>query len=423
MRVRASLKLIARLLCMLALLGETVCQTTSKLSSPPQEIPASFFGMHIHHMVSPNGMDPLTPWPSVNVPEWRLWDARVTWPDLEPSKGQWHFDNLDRSLAMAEEHHTEVLMTLGLTPRWASARPEEPSAYQPGFAAEPKDLEDWRMFVKTVGTRYKGRIHAYEIWNEPNLKEFWSGTTDQLLALTREAHNIIKSVDPAAVIVSPSATGIHGTPWLSEFLSKGGGQFVDVIGYHFYVTPRPPEEMVPLIREVRQIMLDTGAGDKPLWNTESGWAQPKPFPSQALAASYLARTYILNWAAGVQRFYWYAWDNHGWVSLETTEQDSRTITPAGQAYGVIQNWLVGARLDWCNDDTGGTWIRELNRNEEPEWIVWNPGSTKPFALAPSWKIGTITALLQKPHAIVGNSVEVGPTPELLTRASGLASPK
>jgi hypothetical protein len=129
-------------------------------------------------------------------------------------------------------------------------------------------------------------------------------------------------------------------------LSKGGGQFVDVIGYHFYVTPRPPEEMVPLIRQVRQIMLDNGAGDKPLWNTESGWAQPKPFPSQTLAASYLARAFILNWATGVQRFYWYAWDNHGWASLETTEPDSRTLTPAGQAYGVIQNWLVGARLDW-----------------------------------------------------------------------------
>jgi hypothetical protein len=183
------------------------------------------------------------------------------------------------------------------------------------------------------------------------------------------------------------------------------------------VTPKPPEEMVPLIRQVRQIMLDNGAGDKPLWNTESGWAQPKPFPSQELAASYLARTYILNWAAGVQRFYWYAWDNHGWVSLETTEPDSRTLTPAGHAYGVIQNWLVGARLDWCNNDTGGTWICQLNRNEEPEWIVWNPDGTKPFALAPSWKVSTITTLLQESRALVGYSVDVGPVPELLTRTN------
>ena len=416
--------LLAKIALLFALITIPLAFTTDKsqLVPPSTPIAPSFFGMHIHHMVSPNGTDPLTPWPNIIVPEWRLWDARVTWPDLEPTKGQWRFDNLDKSLKLAETHNTEVLMTLGLTPRWASARPEEP-ATQPGVAAEPKDLEDWRTFVRTVATRYKGRIHAYEIWNEPNVKKFWSGTTDRLLALTREAHNIIKSIDPMAIIVSPSAAGTDGTPWLSEFLSKGGGQFVDVIGYHFYVFPESPEAMVPLIRQVRQILLNNGAGDKPLWNTESGWAKPKPFPSQALAASYLARAYILNWAAGVRRFYWYAWDNHGWVSLETTEQDSRTLTPAGRAYGVIQNWLVGARLDWCNNDTGGTWICQLTRNEEPEWIVWNPDGTKPFALAPSWKIGAITTLLQESSALVGYSVDVGPVPELLTRVSGPASPK
>ena len=123
-----------------------------------------------------HGTDRLTPWPSVPIPEWRLWDAKVTWPDLEPGKGQRHFDDLDKSLALAEAHHANVLMTLGLTPRWASARPQEASGYSPGYAAEPKDIEDWRSLVRTVATRYKGRIHAYEIWNEPNVKRFWTGT-------------------------------------------------------------------------------------------------------------------------------------------------------------------------------------------------------------------------------------------------------
>jgi hypothetical protein len=392
--------------------------TTAKIESPQQPIPRTFFGLHIHRVTDK------TPWPNGAVPSWRLWDAHVTWPDLEPSKGQWQFDTLDKYVTMAEQHNTEILLPLAVTPQWASARPNVKSGWQkPGFAAEPKDMNDWRSYVRQVVSRYKGRIVAYEIWNEPNLQQYWIGNTDQLVAMTKDAHDIIKSIDPAAILVSPSATTGRGIPWLADFLSKGGGRYVDVIGYHFYVFPQPPEAMVPLIRQVRQIMLNNGAGDKPLWNTESGWAQPKPFPSQALAASYLARAFILNWAAGVQRFYWYAWDNHGWVSLETTEQDSRTLTPAGRAYGVIQNWLVGARLDWCNNDTGGTWICQLTRNEEPEWIVWNPDGTKPFALAPSWKIGAITTLLQESSALVGYSVDVGPVPELLTRVSGPASPK
>jgi hypothetical protein len=200
----------------------------NKLVPPSQQIPPTLFGMHIHRAGS------TTPWPSVPVPARRLWDARVTWPDLEPSKGQWRFGTLDNCLAMAQEHNQDLLMTLGLTPRWASARPQEPSGYQPGFAAEPVDIGDWRAFVTAVTTRYKGRLHYYEIWNEPNLKQFWSGNVDQLLALTREASQIIHNIDPQAIVVSPPATSGYGVKWLTEFLSKGGGQYVDVISL-----PRP----------------------------------------------------------------------------------------------------------------------------------------------------------------------------------------
>src|SRR5580658_6509043 len=101
------------------------------------------------------------------------------------------------------------------------------SAHPPADNAEPANLDDWRTYVRTVVSRYKGRIEAYEIWNEPNLRDFWTGTLDQMLTLTKEASQIIHSVDPKALVVSPSATADYGIPWLSEFLNKGGGQYVD----------------------------------------------------------------------------------------------------------------------------------------------------------------------------------------------------
>ena len=64
---------------------------------------------------------------------------------------------------------------------------------------------------------------------------------------------------------------------------------MDVIGYHFYVFPQPPEAMLPLIDKVKQTLKDNGAGKQPIWDTELGWAEPKPFSSGELAASYLAR--------------------------------------------------------------------------------------------------------------------------------------
>ena len=379
----------------------------AKLAPPPQQIPAIFFGMHIHRAGSS------TPWPSVPVSARRLWDARVTWPDIEPSKGQWRFGTLDNCLIMAQERNQDLIMTLGLTPRWASARPQEPSGYQPGFAAEPTDIEDWRTFVTAVATRYKGRIHNYEIWNEPNLKQFWSGSTDQLLALTREASQIIHGIDPQAVVVSPPATSGYGVKWLAEFLTKGGGQYVDVIGYHFYVADQPPEAMVPVIRQVQQTMADNGVGNKPLWDTEAGWFKPNPFPSAELGAAYVARAFILNWAAGVARFYWYAWDNHK-MTIQMTEEDDTTLTPAGRAYGIIQKWLIGARMDSCNQDADNTWTCQLSRDGAHQWVVWNPAGKKTISVPSSWNAKSFTPLLEEARPLTGPSLDVGPLPVLVT---------
>lgn len=363
--------------------------------------------MHIHHLTRPTP----TPWPSVPIPAWRLWDADVTWPDLEPNKGQWQFERLDNYVSMAQQHGTSMLLPLAMSPVWAAARGQ--------VSAEPRDLEDWRTFVKTVVSRYKGRIQAYEIWNEPNLQDFWTGRTDQIVTLTKEAYQTIHSVDPNAVLVSPSATAAYGVPWLAEFLKKGGGQYVDVIGFHFYVDPHTlsPEDMLPVIQHVQQVLSENGLANKPLWNTETGWLRPARFDSDELAAAFLARAFIVSWAAGVQRFYWYAWDNRAAVAIVTYKEDERTITPAGKAFKIAQDWLVGARMDSCSESTDHTWTCQLNRIGKKEWIVWNPDGQRTFTVPRTWHVHGATTLLRDSRPLVGPNLEIGPVPMLLSEHS------
>jgi Glycosyl hydrolases family 39 len=383
----------------------------AELQAPTATIPGTYFGLHIHHLDRPIP----TPWPNMPVPTWRLWDADVTWADLQPSKGQWEFTRLDRYVYLAQQHSTSILLPLGGSPTWASARPQVRTNYQPGFTAEPANMDDWRAFVRTVVSRYKSRIQAYEIWNEPNLKDFWTGTTDQMLSLTREASQIIHSVDPQAIVVSPSATADYGIPWLDEFLKKGGGQFVDVIGFHFYVNPHTllPEDMVPVIQRVRQLISDDGLANKPVWNTETGWLSPAKFESDEFAAGFLARAYILSWAAGVQRFYWYAWDNRS-LAIVTYKEDDHTVTPAGHAYKVMEQWLVGAQMAGCTESADRTWTCQLNRAGKKEWIVWNPKGSVKFDVPEAWRARYVTPLLHDQHALNGSSIEIGPVPTLLT---------
>lgn len=387
-----------------------------------EAIAPTLFGLHLHHVVTlPNystnpPLTELTPWPPVPFSSWRMWDAYVGWPNLERRKGEWNFEILDDSLALAEENQVEVLLVLGLSPRWASARPSESSKYGPGNAAEPKEIEDWRNYVRTVAERYKGRIHYYEMWNEPNLPGFYSGTLDQMLTLSKEAYQILKQVDPSITVVSPSAAhnSGKGLPWIEEYLKKGGGAYADVIGYHLYVKPEPPEAMMPVINTLRQYMRDYGVSDKPLWNTEAGWQKPKPFPSDELAAAYVARSYILNWAGGVSRFYWYNWDYNPTMSLHMTQEDSTTLKPAAISYQEVQKWLVGARMQQCQANSHNTWICQLTREGDYRaWILWNPEVELRFQVPTDWNVDQIRDLAGEKRTLSNNTIQVGPSPLLL----------
>jgi hypothetical protein len=240
--------------------------------------------------------------------------------------------------------------------------------------------------------------------------------------MTKEAHDIIKSIDPEAILVSPAATGGPGVSWVADFLRKGGGRYVDVIGYHCYVFPRSPEAILPLIQKVKETMKDNGAEDKPIWDTELGWAAPKPFPSDELAAAYLARSFILNWAAGIQRVFWYAWDSHNWVTIETTDEDSKTVRPAGQAYGTIQKWLSGTSMEGCNESAGQVWTCQIRRGNRSQWIIWTlDDEGKNFPLPRAWHAQSVTPLLREARPVKGVSIAISQVPVLVESAATVSA--
>jgi len=384
-------------------------------------IPKEYFGMHIHKALSG------TPWPSISFGTLRLWDTYTAWPWLEPNKGDFRFHDLGKLVDLASSQGAEVILPLGLSPAWASARPAEKSSYLPGFAAEPKHIRDWTNYVYAVGKEFKGRIRYYQLWNEPNLLGFYSGTQEKLLELAREAYKTLKEVDTSNVVISSPGTGAEaGTKWLDEFLTQGGGDSADVIGFHFYVAQGGPEDMVPLIQKVSKIMSDRGVGNKPLWNTESGWFSQgrqlvlKPegtgLKSRVLdfeeGVAFVARSFILNWAAGVERFCWYAWDNR---NMGLTEADGKTWKPAAAAYAHTYGWLIGATMKSCRLTKEGTWVCELSRgNGYSGWILWHPAKSGMYRYSPNWKIVQARRLDGTKESLIGvGAVKIGPQPVLI----------
>ncbi|QNI33064.1 endo-1,4-beta-xylanase [Alloacidobacterium dinghuense] len=413
--VRAQAKFVHRLLFMLSAVALLNARSASPISDqtgnlPGQPIPSSYFSMNI--LFHPKNH---VPWPSVPLGGWRTW--HVNWADIQEQPNNFDFSLLDKYVNWSQEHHTEILMHLSYTPRWASSTPNAPTDVEvtkpPGLSGPPRNMEDWRTFVRTVATRYKGRIHNWELWNEPNRPQSWNGSVETMVQMSREAYTTLKQIDPTCTVVSPAAEEAKGVEFLDAFLSKGGGQYADVIGYHFYVGANaPPEAMVTLINSVKAVMAERGLSSKPLWDTEAGWLGNTMLPPET-GAAWLARAYILNWAAGVSRFYWYAWEIQHGTQIELVGPDNATLKPAGVAFATIQKWMTGAVLTGCSGARDGLWTCAFQRENSVSHVMWSAAKETTVPVPPAWQAHEVEALNGNRTQIQSNPITVGIAPVLI----------
>jgi hypothetical protein len=273
-------------------------------------------------------------------------------------------------------------------------------------------MNTWDDFVHAVVTHAAGQIKYWEIWNEPNDPSFYCGDIPTMVTMARHAAEIIKSIDPSASVLSPSVVAGSGPAWLASFLSQGGNAAVDIIAFHGYSSAKG-EDIVEVAKAYRDVMQAQGAGAKPLWDTEGSWAGSGNIgtPSSQQQMSFIAKSYILHWSAGVARIIWYAYDGgSAWGGLWNS---SSGATPAAAAYGEIYRWIVGASLATaCSVDQTATWRCGLTRSGgDTAEVVWNSRGTVS---------GTIPArfvnyrdLAGIVHPITSGPIAIGDQPILL----------
>jgi hypothetical protein len=398
--------ILAQLVCLLVWLATFTASAQSghnqySAINQGKVIPPTFFGMHV--LSEANwGKAPKM------FGSRRLWDTGVTWLNLEPQPGSWNFATLDREVSETLAQGIDVLLTLGQTPPWATSQPSVKGNHGYGATAPPTNLTDWDAYIQTVALRYKGRIGAYELWNEPYYKGFYTGTIPQLAELSNRAYRIIKGIDPAATVVSPSCN----LNCLDSFLDRGGNKSIDVVGYHMSPDPQAPEAVVDIASRIYSIMAKHGVSGLPLWNDENSWGPHSVFTSDQQQAAYLARSYIVNWWIGVQRLYWYAWDNDNYVALKLTDRN-RTPTMAATAYQQTKTWMVGATMESCKTNAN-IWICELDRMGKKSWLVWSTdnsgGSVSNLGLPPIGKVSTLAG--ETVSGAAARSIEVSESPVL-----------
>ena len=274
------------------------------------------------------------------------------------------------------------------------------------------NLSAWDSYVRAIVTHVAGRIKYWEIWNEPNSPGFYCGQVSTMITLAQHASAIIKSVDPTALVLSPSLTSTSGPQWLGWYLLGGGGAAVDVIAFHGY-SGTDPGSLAQVVANYRGVMAANGAAAKPMWNTETSWAGDGDLvtPDMAHQVAFVAKTYLLQWSLGVSRVLWYAYDGGPiWGGL----WDPTTgVSAAAVAYGETYRWMVNASLTQpCLADQTGTWTCGFARpGGYTAEAIWRPNASATVPVPAQFT--EYRDLSGDVHALSSGSVVIGDQPILL----------
>ena len=90
----------------------------------------------------------------------------ISWKEIQPTAGAWNIQVTNDRINYAVANGQQVLAILHVTPAWLTSDGDIP----------PYSTTEWAAFVRRLAAEFRGRIAAYEIWNEPDQKNVSFGT-------------------------------------------------------------------------------------------------------------------------------------------------------------------------------------------------------------------------------------------------------
>ncbi len=301
----------------------------------------------------------------------RLWDDGVKWGQLNTGNGAYNWTGLDNWLDRAASANMDVLYTFGDTPQFVAAPTAPGGCVSPGpySCAAPVDVNSdgtgtdayFSAFVTALVTHAAGRISFYELWNEPDCTCFWSGTTAQLVRMGKDAAAIIRSLDPNAKILSPSAHGPTMATWFDGYIVAGGAPNFDIVNVHMrgqHGTNAIPESFLTIYGQVITETQKRNLTGLPLWDDEHGILQGQGLTDPDMLAGYVSRSAVLRAGVGLQRQYVYTWDSPAPYGLQGNN--------SGTAWNQVATWTIGHTISPCTV-TGTVYTCALDYGQ----IVWD----------------------------------------------------
>jgi VCBS repeat-containing protein len=281
----------------------------------------------------------------------------VPWAAVEPVQGSADWSAVDRVVNSAAARNIKVLGILNSTPTWAAVPNTMP------LAGMPADNAQFAAFAGLAAARYKGKVTAWEVWNEPNGINFWQPAPNaaQYTALLKPTYLAIKAADPNAVVVAASVGSVvdfgdwlvNPVRFVSEMYAAGAAGYFDALSFHPYQYTTPftqggiyYESPLTQVNRIYALMVANGDGNKKIWATEYG--EPSSAAGDANQAAYLA-DFLRGWRTL----------SFAGPAFIHTLVDNANADPAEASFGLF-------RADWTPKPSAAAVITVIAENDAIE---------------------------------------------------------
>jgi len=209
------------------------------------------------------------------------------------------FFNVDSIFDFLQRIGMKPFVELSFMPR-DMASGEQTIFHYRGNVTPPKDYNEWaeliRRLTRHLVDRYgveEVRSWFFEVWNEPNLKGFWSGTQEEYFSLYKHTAAAIKEVDLQIKVGGPSTAANSWIPEMLEYCRENNVP-LDFISTHHYPTDVRNFDRNTLHKMT--IKAREEAGDLPLCYTEwnNSPSSRDHLHDEPYAAAFVVKTIVDN---------------------------------------------------------------------------------------------------------------------------------
>jgi hypothetical protein len=289
--------MIARLLVLALLTSSNLARAAAPIT-PPTTLPSGL-GVNIHFThPRPGEMEMLA------AGGFTLVRMDFSWARTERKQGIYDFKDYDNLLAALDAHRVRAILILDYN------NPLYDDNLSPHTAAGRAAFAKW---AAAGAAHFKGRGVTWEMWNEPNISQFWhpKANVDGYIQLALEVGRAMRAAAPGEPLIGPACSTMD-FPFLEACFKGGLLEYFSAVSVHPY-RQRPPETVAEDYARLRQLIARYAPHGKsiPIYSGEWGYSAAWSGYDADKQGAMLPRQWLTNLANDVPVSIWYDWHDDG----------------------------------------------------------------------------------------------------------------